>query len=407
MVYDLQTVSHRFSAGIGELVVHNTDSIFTLIHLWEPPVDPETGVRPVVDLETLCRETGRLYDMKDFFGPGQGFEWSQVVQHYATGKRRKDLLDHRGKQMVQYEGKPKIGVDLEANKYWFALENYEFPYQVNAFLYLISEKLCEELGRLFRSPIAMEFENMANKVWMGWVKKCYTYNFWDPSEDPSTPKKIKITGMESKSRAWSPWTRRALMKVTEFLLKGQETEIKPFLEQHLTLLVDGKVPIKDLMISKEFKTMADYKHFQQVHLQVKRKIEERTRWPVREKSRIYFVILEGEEKLYLRSETPEYAAEHKLNLDLVYYLKNQFATPMTKLLTYHPQLINFPEMVKRFMMRLQLKKQCIMDVGQCMQQPASSSSSSSEPVPPLTKKRKLLTVAEYMEKRRNKARKTA
>ena len=91
------------------------------------------------------------------------------------------------------------------------------------------------------------------------------------------------------------------------------------------------------------------------------KIEERTRWPVKDKSRLYFVVLRGSDKLYLRSETPEFAEEQKLELDLHYYLQKQFYKPMKKLLTYHPELFNFDDLFKKFERRLEMRDQHISE----------------------------------------------
>lgn len=328
-VYDLQTENHHFSAGIGEIVVHNTDSIFTLIRLWDPPADQETGVVPVPTIDQLCEETGKIYEMKDFFGDDAGFTWPQVVNHYATRLKN---------------GKPNP----------LDVTTFEYRHQVNAFLYLISNKLCDELTARFRYPVIMEFENMADQVWMGWVKKHYCYRFWK-EEDPSKVKYIKITGMPVKKREWSPWTRNVLMGVTKCIMDGKLDEIKPFIESNLNDLILGKVPLRKLMVSKGYKNKAAYKHFRQVHLQVMLKIEERERWPVKEKSRVYFVVIKGNDKLYMRSETPDFAVEHELELDMEYYLKNQFEKPMRKLMTYHPELFDFEKLFKRYMARLKMR----------------------------------------------------
>ena len=332
-VYDLETDNHHFSAGIGRLVVHNTDSIFTLIKLWDPPKDPETGITPLPTIDQLCEETAALYEMNDFFETAGGFTWPQVVNHYAHRKR--DPLD---------------------------VTKFSYQHQVNAFLYLISEKLCTELTARFRYPVIMEFENMADKVWMGWVKKHYCYRFWKEN-DPSKVKYIKITGMPVKKREWSPWTRSVLMGVTDRILNDKTDEIEAFLDKNLTELVSGQVPIRRLMVSKGYKNKAAYKHFRQIHLQVMLKIEERTRWPVKDKSRVYYVVIKGNDKLYMRSETPDFAVEHRLELDMEYYLKNQFEKPMRKLLTYHPHLFNFDTMFKTYMKRLKMRMGNLGDVS--------------------------------------------
>ena len=45
-VYDLETENHHFSAGIGELVVHNTDSSMVDLHI----VDPKEVIKRGLEL---------------------------------------------------------------------------------------------------------------------------------------------------------------------------------------------------------------------------------------------------------------------------------------------------------------------------------------------------------------------
>lgn len=310
----------------------DTDSIFVLIGL---PTGHET-----MTIDQIAEDMGRRYKMEGFL-KGEPFTWLGIVRFYQTERK------------------------LDVTK--FTIEH-----QINAIYYLISSKMTNELSEMIgRPPVKLEFENLADKVWMSNVKKNYCYRFWS-EKDPSKVAKIKITGMAVKKREWSLWTRAVLMGVTERIMgvttevvknktivkvcpTDRTAEIKGYIEAELDRLVSGQVPIRDLMVSKGFKNKAAYKHFRQIHLQIALKIEQRTRWPVKEKSRVYFVVLKGNDQLYLRSETPQYAEEHKLELDLSYYLNNQFYRPMKKLLTYHPEVVNFEELFKRYLKRLEMK----------------------------------------------------
>lgn len=301
----------------------DTDSIFVLIKL---PDGHET-----MSIQDVTRDMGQRYAMERFFShelqEERPFLWEHVL-HYFMQRKKVDV------------------------------SRFEKAHQINALYYLISSKLSDELSTLIdRPPVKLEFENLADKVWMSLAKKTYCYRFWDEN-NPSKVAKIKITGMPVKKREWTPWTRAVLMGVTERILWDRVSEIQAFVEQALDRLVEGRVPVRELTVSKGFKSKMHYKHFRQVHLQVMLKLEQRTRWPVKEKSRLAFVVLRGHDKLYLRSEVPSYAEAHNLELDLGYYLQNQFYNPMKKLLTYHPELFNFDELFRRYLKRLEMKDAC-------------------------------------------------
>jgi DNA polymerase elongation subunit (family B) len=312
--YLQKLITEYLGVKYGIRVIYgDTDSIFIMLDL---PVGHET-----MNIADIVVEMGRKYGMSQPFT-------IDTLQSFFMDKKRVDI------------------------------SNFTKVHQIHAIHNMISTKLVDELTDLIgREPVKLEFENIADQVWMSHSKKTYCYRFWNDS-NPSKVDKIKITGMAVKKRDWSPWTRAILMKVTQRLMNAQTDQILKDIEEALTDLVEGRVPIRDLMISKGFKDKSKYKNFRQVHLQVMLKLEERTRWPVKARTRLYFVIVNGKDKLYMRSETPEYAEEHKLELDLSYYLRNQFYNPMKKLLVYHPELFNFEQLFKRYVDRLAMKDSC-------------------------------------------------
>jgi DNA polymerase elongation subunit (family B) len=335
----------------------DTDSIFKKMPLYQTQNGQE-------NIQEFCQGMGQMYGMQDYFGPGTEFTWDRVV--------------------AVFKAKPiPKGYTAPVDPSLFA-----YQHQIHCVCCLVCEKICAELTQVIaKPPVELNFENMATKVWMGWVKKHYCFLIWR-QDDPSKTSGIKITGMPSKVRAWTPWTRNLLMGVTERILYDKTHEIVPFLTEALDNFLAGKVPVRQLMISRAYKGKEAYKHFRQLHLQVLLKIESRTRAAVKDKSRIYFVVLKGQDKLYLRSETPEYAIQNKLELDLKYYLQNQFEKPMRKLLTYHPHLLNFDAFYQSYLKRLEMKAMNMMDISDVISGPKK-----------LLGKR-MLTTEEYLEQKR-------
>ena len=319
-VYDVETDSNHFGVGPGNLVVHNTDSVFVIVEHDD-----------TMSLEDICTDVGSRYKMQDYEGM-PAFTWNHILGYYKSRKKPLDLTNE-----------PRI-------------------HQVNAVLYLVYYKVSAEVTDIFRKEIILEFENMSDNVWMGWVKKHYCYRFWDPN-NPTKIKKIKITGMPVKKREYTPWTRKVLMTVTEMLMYEKFDQIKPYLQGELEKMITNQVPITQLKVSRSYKGPMQYKHFRQAHLQVVLKLQDRHRWPVPEKSRVYFAIVKGKDKLYLRSETPEHIEKHGLDLDLEYYMKQQFFKPMKKLLTYHPEYINFDQLFGQYMDRLATRARDMMNIS--------------------------------------------
>jgi hypothetical protein len=320
MVTSLGRYLQKFSANyLAEkysipTVYGDTDSIFELL----PWHRADT-------IEEVCRGTARMYRL-----PEGKLTWEAVVAHFGT-------------------------VDVRS---------MSLPHQVRAVLTVVGEHLCDELNALYVHPVVLELENLADHVWMGPVKKHYCYRMINLA-DPSKIDKIKVTGMPSKKRDWTPWTRHALETVTDMLLYDRGKEIEPFLDGHLRALVEGQVPIEQLRVSRSFKAKSVYKHYRQMHLQVVLKTEARTRWPFKEHSRVYYVVRTGSEKLYLRAETPEHVVRHGLTLDYSYYLKQQFYRPMKKLLAYNPELFNFERLFNKWHQTLEVKTMRTTDIGSC------------------------------------------
>ena len=59
-VYDLTTENHHFAAGVGNLIVHNTDSVFFTFNLQTPQGEPIRGKKALEITIELAQEAGHL-----------------------------------------------------------------------------------------------------------------------------------------------------------------------------------------------------------------------------------------------------------------------------------------------------------------------------------------------------------
>ena len=59
-VYDLTTDNHHFAAGVGNMVVHNTDSVFFTFNLQTPEGEPIRGKKALEITIEIAQEAGHL-----------------------------------------------------------------------------------------------------------------------------------------------------------------------------------------------------------------------------------------------------------------------------------------------------------------------------------------------------------
>ncbi len=281
----------------------DTDSLFVKLGVDDPSF-----------IQSKTSALGKKYKM------GADFNWDFVCQHYLQRKPPLQPID---------------------------ITTLSPPHQLNAVLGLIFPKLSGETPQAcgFPPEIVLEFENMALNVLQFWTKKTYVYWFYDLVKDPCKPVKMKMTGMAAKKREICLYTRRCLNHVQELLIRDTPPAIvKKYVLECFANMTKAK--IDDLQVSRAFKGIEHYKHDRQPHLQVVHQLEMRHRRPITPGDRVSFVIAKGEEKLYERAVCPQ---QNRVTIDYAYYLSHQFFQPMAKLLTFHPEIMNFPLEFDRFM----------------------------------------------------------
>jgi DNA polymerase elongation subunit (family B) len=279
-VYDLQTENHHFAAGIGNMVVHNTDSVMVLIH--------------------------------------------DVATHEASSEP--------GLPLQEVERRA-IGRAIERGK-----------------------AICAIVSRELGMPMKLEFEH-AFAPYLLIKKKKYVALKWTNAE---APEGLKARGIESVRRD-NPHITGLLCKRFTNLIMGLEKDpddpkkyvaVVPQLalgvefvrECHRRLLAD-ELPVEALVITEELKRRPEnYKMWKpHVGLTVRMTARDPGSAP-RPGERVPYVIVTRDSlpeathgqkdvrKLWQRSEDPEYAKEHGLQVDVEWYAKNRFHKVFMRLL---------------------------------------------------------------------------
>jgi DNA polymerase elongation subunit (family B) len=247
-VYDLTTENHHFAAGVGNMIVHNTDSVFFTFNLKD-----KTTMEPIV-----------------------------------------------GKKALE-----------------FSIE--------------IAKDACHLVSSFLKAPHDFEYE----KTFMPFCllsKKRYVGILYE--HDPNKGKR-KEMGIVLKRRDNAPIVKDVYGGVIDILMKEQNLEkALSYVEKCLQDLVEGKVPVEKLIITKSLGSF--YKKPQQIaHKVLADRIAARD--PGNKPSsgdRIPFVYIVHKNKKALQGEkieTPTFIKETGLQIDYSFYISNQIMKPLLQL----------------------------------------------------------------------------
>jgi len=243
-VYDLTTENHHFAAGVGNMIVHNTDSVFFTFNL--ATLDG-TPIRGKDALEITI-------------------EFAKEVGHLAT----------------------------------------RFLKQPHAWVY---------------EKTLMPFCLLSKKRYIGMLYE----------DKPEKPKR-KSMGIVLKRRDNAPIVKDIYGGVIDILMKEQNVETAiQFLKSSLQNLVDEKVPMDKLIISKSLRS--GYKNPAQIaHKVLADRMGKRD--PGNKPSvgdRIPFVYIQNPDKKALqgeRIEHPDYILANKIKPNYAFYITNQIMKPL-------------------------------------------------------------------------------
>ena len=164
-------------------------------------------------------------------------------------------------------------------------------------------------------------------------KKNYAYRCWTPkssnSETLAIEWKVKtdIKGLQCVRRDAVPYYSKLMLRILDYLLLERNAP-KALEDVHTTLskLMNNGIPIEDLVVSK---SVASHYKVQQVHIEARKRMEERGEEVPPVGGRMPFIIVAqkrgGHLSLAERAEHPEFVSKTMLKPDLPYYLKAAFS----------------------------------------------------------------------------------
>ena len=248
-VYDLTTENHHFAAGVGSLIVHNTDSVFFIFNLTN-------------------KDTGEKIVGKDALEIT--IELAQEAAHYSS--------------MFL---KPPMNLAYEKTLMPFAL--------------------------------------LSKKRYVGILYE----------EDPNKGK-LKYMGLSLKRRDSCDYLKDTYGQIINMIMGGGSVQSGiEYLDASLTELIEGKVPMDKLAITKSLRSF--YKNPQQIaHRVLADRIGQRDPGNMpKAGDRMKFIHVVNKDKKALQGEkieTPEYIIEKKLKIDYGFYVSNQLMKPICQFL---------------------------------------------------------------------------
>ena len=195
----------------------------------------------------------------------------------------------------------------------------------------LGEQASEQVTAIFKRPNDLELE----KIYWPYVlysKKRYAAKMWVHDGTKVVFDHVDVKGLQVVRRDNCEYVRTTCQKVIEMLLESQFLELPRYIDEQRENLIQGKVPMERLILSKRLGS--EYKNNNLAHVVVRDKIRERR--PGSEPmsgDRVQFVITVGTGKeMYKKAEDPEWVREHGIALDYQYYLKHQFESPIQDLM---------------------------------------------------------------------------
>lgn len=258
----------------------------------------------------------------------------------------------------------------------------------------LGEQASEQCTKLFKAPNDLELEKIYCPYFL-YSKKRYAAKMYEKKGDAVVFKKIDVKGLQVVRRDSCPYVRETLKQLLGMILESSDP--RPVIDAARDAarnLLDGKVPIEKLLLSKqltdtykvklgpkdtsilkttlkhlssddsrsieglirtgEYKikheeilekvmkklTKEEQTAVRQVtklvpmpHFQVRTKMKMRAPGSEPQQGdRVSFVVAKGPGKLFEKAEDPVWVREHSVPLDYDYYFTNQFKKPVQDLL---------------------------------------------------------------------------
>ncbi len=195
----------------------------------------------------------------------------------------------------------------------------------------IGEKIAKEVTKQLHGSLELNFEKIL-KRFLPLTKKRYAAWSFEKTED-GWKDRIETRGIETVRRDWCRLVSETVGDVLEILMKREGVkEAEDYFKNVVKQLVEGKIPIQKLEVTKSMTKHAKGYKGMQPHIELVKKMQKRS--PADAPGigdRVRYVIVKGTDLLSKRAEDPLFVMEKGLKIDSGYYIENQLLPPLERL----------------------------------------------------------------------------
>jgi len=215
----------------------------------------------------------------------------------------------------------------------------EHPEAVAQAIYDRCNQVCTFANTMFKAPNRLEFEGAYMPFLLSERKKMYSGFLFGPEDGAwhKTPKLV-MKGYGAIKRDRCRFVRRIAKDIMPFVLRQEEDIVLTMLREQSLQLVNGLLPMTDLILRTTVKDQKSYSTSKLIQVQTLNHWQEQTGRTLALGSRLAYVVTQGDEKLYLRGREAKWAQENATPVDLQYYFNKQFVKAITPLIEHSTTL---------------------------------------------------------------------
>lgn len=202
-----------------------------------------------------------------------------------------------------------------------------------AYHFKIAEDVAQKISDTFPGCIELEFEK-CYYPYLLYSKKRYAGLMFTR---PESPDYIDVKGLQLVRRDNAPIVKQVSQSILDSVMYDKSVD-KALVSTKdcIVRMLSGEFPMESFIVSKSLRGSYANPN-SQPHVQVARKIKERTGEIIESGARVPYVFVVDEETIHQklisqRAEDPTFAKENDLQLDYLYYLDNQIMSPVCALL---------------------------------------------------------------------------